>query len=228
MGFGDQPCGTNSATVRMPGVDRAPPRAGRRSAVHRARTGNRECGGGAWPLWHFAYEFVRFGIKQAWACLFAGLMLALIPRDASLVPERGSTRALRFLTLAAIGIQIVMLATRMETWEEARVIAAFHVVGTVMEIFKTSVGSWIYPEPSVLRIAGVPLFTTTTMYAAVGSFMARCWRLFDFRFTRHPPLGAGAAVDRHLHQLLHAPLHHGPALRPVRRGDPVARSGDDF
>jgi uncharacterized membrane protein YoaT (DUF817 family) len=33
----------------------------------------------------------------------------------------------------------------------------------------------------------VPLFTGF-MYAAIGSYIARCWRLFDFRFTRHPPL----------------------------------------
>ena len=43
-----------------------------------------------------------------------------------------------------------MLAFRLETWEEAKVIFVFHVVGTAMEIFKTSVGSWIYPEPSLL------------------------------------------------------------------------------
>jgi uncharacterized membrane protein YoaT (DUF817 family) len=58
-----------------------------------------------------------------------------------------------------------------------------------MEIFKTAVGSWIYPEAAVLRIGGVPLFTGF-MYACVGSFMARAWRLFDFRFERHPPLAA--------------------------------------
>jgi uncharacterized membrane protein YoaT (DUF817 family) len=28
------------------------------------------------------------------------------------------------------------------------------------------------------------------MYAAIGSYIARCWRLFDFRFTHHPPLWA--------------------------------------
>jgi uncharacterized membrane protein YoaT (DUF817 family) len=28
------------------------------------------------------------------------------------------------------------------------------------------------------------------MYAAVGSYFARVWRLFDLRFTRHPPLWA--------------------------------------
>jgi uncharacterized membrane protein YoaT (DUF817 family) len=58
-----------------------------------------------------------------------------------------------------------------------------------MEIFKTSVGSWVYPEPSLLRLGGVPLFTGF-MYAAIGSYIARCWRLFDFRFTHHPPLWA--------------------------------------
>ena len=82
-----------------------------------------------------------------------------------------------------------MLAFKLETWEEARVIFIFHVVGTAMEIFKTAVGSWIYPEASLLRIGGVPLFSGF-MYAAIGSYIARCWRLFDFRFTRHPPLWA--------------------------------------
>src|SRR5208337_5109732 len=71
--------------------------------------------------------------------------------------------------------------------DEAKVILAFHLTGTAMEVFKTSVGSWVYPEPSLLRIEGVPLFSGF-MYAAVGSYIARVWRLFDFEFTRHPPL----------------------------------------
>lgn len=136
---------------------------------------------------HFAYEFVRFGIKQAWACLFAGLMLALIIATYLWYPKGAPLARYDFLTLAAIAIQVCMLWSRLETWEEARVIAVFHVVGTVMEVFKTAMGSWIYPEASLLRIAGVPLFTGF-MYACVGSFIARCWRLFDFQFTRHPPL----------------------------------------
>jgi uncharacterized membrane protein YoaT (DUF817 family) len=102
-----------------------------------------------------------------------------------------------FLFLAAVAIQIGMLAFKLETLEEAKVILLFHVVGTVMEIFKTGVGSWIYPEPAFFRIAGVPLFSGF-MYASIGSYIARCWRLFDFRFTHHPPLWAvyllGAAI----------------------------------
>jgi uncharacterized membrane protein YoaT (DUF817 family) len=35
----------------------------------------------------------------------------------------------------------------------------------------------------------VPLFTGF-MYAAIGSYMVRAWRLFDFRFTHHPPMWA--------------------------------------
>ena len=141
------------------------------------------------PAAHFAYEFVRFGVKQAWACLFGALMLGLLVATHLFYPKGAALARYDFLVLAAVAIQLAMIAFKLETWEEAKVILIFHVVGTVMEIFKTSVGSWVYPEPSVLRIAGVPLFTGF-MYAAVGSYIARCWRLFDFQFTRHPPLWA--------------------------------------
>jgi uncharacterized membrane protein YoaT (DUF817 family) len=135
------------------------------------------------------YEFVRFGIKQGWACLFGALMLALLIGTHLFYPRDAALARYDFLVLAAIAIQAAMLGFKLETWEEAKVIFVFHVVGTAMEVFKTSMGSWIYPEPSLLRIAGVPLFTGF-MYAAIGSYIARAWRLFDFRFTHHPPLWA--------------------------------------
>jgi uncharacterized membrane protein YoaT (DUF817 family) len=133
------------------------------------------------------YEFVRFGVKQGWACLFGGLMLALLIGTHLWYPRGASLARYDFLFLAAVAIQIGMLAFKLETWEEAKVILMFHIVGTVMELFKTSVGSWIYPEPAFFRIGGVPLFSGF-MYATIGSYLARCWRLFDFCFTRHPPL----------------------------------------
>jgi uncharacterized membrane protein YoaT (DUF817 family) len=135
------------------------------------------------------YEFARFGVKQGWACLFGALLLALLIGTHFVYPKGAWLARYDFLVLAAVAIQIAMLAGKLETWEEARVIFIFHAVGTAMEIFKTSVGSWLYPEASMLRIGGVPLFTGF-MYAAIGSYIARCWRLFDFRFTRHPPLWA--------------------------------------
>ena len=133
----------------------------------------------------FAYEFVCFGAKQASACLFGGLMVALLLATWRWYPTDAPLARYDFLTLAALGIQLALLASRLESPREARVIALFHVVGTLMELFKTAVGSWAYPEPSLLRLGGVPLFSGF-MYAAVGSYIARAWRLFDFRFSGHP------------------------------------------
>ncbi len=135
----------------------------------------------------FAYEFVRFGIKQGWACLFGGSMLGLLLATHLWYPKGAPLARYDFLVLGAVAIQAVMLAFRLETLKEAKVILAFHIIGTAMEVFKTSAGSWAYPEPSLLRIGGVPLFSGF-MYACVGSYLARVWRLFDFEFTRHPPL----------------------------------------
>tara|TARA_A100001391_G_scaffold200878_1_gene186377 strand:+ start:405 stop:1238 length:834 start_codon:yes stop_codon:yes gene_type:complete len=139
--------------------------------------------GTGWRLW--LYEFVLFGFKQGWACLFGGLMLALLLATHFLYPENAALHRYDFLTLSAIAIQAAMLALRLETWAEAKVILIFHIVGTVMELFKTAAGSWIYPEASVLHIGAVPLFSGF-MYAAVGSYIARVWRIFDFRFTNYP------------------------------------------
>lgn len=126
-----------------------------------------------------------FVLKQAWACLFGASLLALIvavrlwyPDDAALAPND-------FLTLSAIAIQIVMIATRLESGRELWVVILFHLTGTAMELFKTDVGSWTYAADGVLRIAGVPLFSGF-MYAAVGSYMVRVYRLFDLGFTRYP------------------------------------------
>lgn len=140
--------------------------------------------GSGWRL--YLYEFLLFGFKQAWACLFGALMLALLLATHLLYPEDAPLHRYDFLTLAALAIQIGMLAFRLETWAEAKVILLFHIVGTVMELFKTAVGSWIYPESSLLHIGGVPLFSGF-MYASVGSYIARVWRIFDFRFSAYPP-----------------------------------------
>ena len=146
-----------------------------------------------WRAW--AYEFSLFVFKQGWACLFGGLMLALLMGTHWLWPvvwpPEGAMGApvARYdvLVVAAVLVQAGMLALRLESWEEARVIFVFHVVGTIMELFKTAHGSWIYPEPSLLRIGAVPLFSGF-MYAAVGSYIARVQRIFHIRVRGYPPL----------------------------------------
>jgi uncharacterized membrane protein YoaT (DUF817 family) len=142
----------------------------------------------------FVYEFVRFGLKQAWACLFGGAMVGLLVATSLWYPRDALLGRYDFLFLAAVAIQAAMLAFRLETFEEAKVILIFHIVGTIMEVFKTAVGSWVYPEEAFFRIGGVPLFSGF-MYASVGSYIARSWRLFDFRFVGHPPIWALFAVS---------------------------------
>lgn len=140
--------------------------------------------GTGWRLW--LYEFLLFGFKQAWACLFGGLLLALLLGTHLLYPEDAPLHRYDFLTIAAVCIQLALLVLRLETLREASVILIFHIVGTVMELFKTGAGSWAYPEASLLHIGAVPLFSGF-MYAAVGSYIARVWRIFDFRFSYYPP-----------------------------------------
>lgn len=137
-----------------------------------------------WRSW--VYEFLLFGFKQGWACLFGALMLALLLGAHLFYPDDAPLARNDFVTLAAITIQIGMLAFRLENWEEAKVILAFHVTGTIMEQFKTQAGSWNYPGGGVLHIGLVPLYSGF-MYAAVGSYIARVWRIFGFRFAPYPP-----------------------------------------
>jgi uncharacterized membrane protein YoaT (DUF817 family) len=139
------------------------------------------------PITQFAFEFLSFGIKQAWACLFGGLMLALILGTYLFYPEQAYLSRYDFLTLSAMLIQALLLMMKLETWEEAKIILVFHVVGTVMEVFKTHMGSWEYAESSILHIGTVPLFSGF-MYACIGSYFARVWRIFDLKYDRFPPL----------------------------------------
>ena len=140
---------------------------------------------GAWAVG--LHELFWFGVKQAWACLFGGLMVALLFATWRCYPHDAALTRYDFLTAAALTIQVLLIALRLETREEAFAICLFHVVGTAMELFKTAAGSWTYPERSLLHIGGVPLFTGF-MYASIGSYIARAWRLFEFRFDAHPPV----------------------------------------
>ena len=137
------------------------------------------------PWTAFLYEFLRFGVKQAWACLFGGIAVALMLLTWRLYPANAPLARYDFLFLCMLAVQATLLAAGLETWEEAKIILIYHLVGTAMELFKTATGSWIYPEPSLIRISGVPLFSGF-MYSCIGSYLCRVWRLFDFRFTGHP------------------------------------------
>ncbi|MGA3196229.1 MAG: DUF817 domain-containing protein [Terriglobales bacterium] len=141
----------------------------------------------------FLWEFFLFGFKSAWACLFGATVLSMVLLTKWFWPAHAWMARYDFLFLAAVGIQALLLALRMESLREAKVILVFHIVGTLMELFKTSAGSWTYPESNFFRIGHVPLFSGF-MYSSVGSYMARVTRIFDMRYTRYPNVHVTVAL----------------------------------
>ncbi len=138
-------------------------------------------------------ELVMFVLKQGWACLFGGLMLAALLVSSAIWQNDWAVARYDALVVYAVLVQVVFLATGLESLKEARVILLFHLTGTLMEFFKVSAGSWSYPEPGVLKLFDVPLFSGF-MYASVGSYMARVIRIFDMRFAPFPPFWMGLTL----------------------------------
>ncbi|RZF51634.1 DUF817 family protein [Acinetobacter halotolerans] len=95
-----------------------------------------------------------------------------------------------YLLFYALVIQICLLYLKLESWEEAKVIALFHIMAMGMEIFLThpAIASWHYPQPAILKLLTVPLFAGF-MYSAVGSFFARSLRLYEVSFENLPTFG---------------------------------------
>lgn len=156
---------------------------------HRRNTRQIERALGDWTrarLPHVAAEFVMFVLKLGWASLFGGLLLIGIIATKMLWSDGAPVYRYDILFAYAVSLQILFLWFRLESLDEARVIVLFHLTGTAMEFFKVQAGSWAYPEPGLVKILDVPLFSGF-MYASVGSFMARAIRLFDMHFTPYPP-----------------------------------------
>lgn len=138
-------------------------------------------------------EFLYFGIKEARACLFVGLFFAAV----ILIPRAGIAGLPRYDVLLAVAllIQVGMVRSGLETWDELKAIGLFHVVGFALEAFKVSSGikSWSYPDFAYTKVLDVPLFAGF-MYGAVGSYVVQAWRLFDLRIHRHPPYWMAATI----------------------------------
>jgi len=122
-------------------------------------------------------EFLIFGIKQARAAIFAGSFFLLL-FISNHIPLFGLARY-DFLFIAAVLIQAILYFTKLETKDEVKVIFLFHIIGLILELYKTSpaIGSWSYPEPGILKIVTVPLYSGF-MYAAVGSYISQAWKTF--------------------------------------------------
>ncbi len=138
-------------------------------------------------------ELSLFILKQARSCIFAGSFFLLLFLSHHIhIP--GLPRY-DLLFLGAVLIQGMLLLTRLETKDEAKVIFLFHIIGLALEIFKThpAIGSWSYPEQGYLKIFGVPLYSGF-MYAAVGSYISQAWRIFHLRLEHYPPYRSSITI----------------------------------
>ena len=133
------------------------------------------------------HDFFTFIYRQAYACIFWGFLVLMIVLTQYYYPLEGIIYRYDFLFISAILFQWFLISMKLESWEEVWIIGIFHIIAMIMEIFKThpSIGSWIYPGEFSLGIMGVPLFAGF-MYSAVGSYLARVWRIFDFQFENYP------------------------------------------
>jgi uncharacterized membrane protein YoaT (DUF817 family) len=129
-------------------------------------------------------EFFIFGVKQARAAIFAGSFFLLL-FISNHIPLGGLARY-DFLFVAAVAIQAILYFTKLETKDEVKVIFLFHIIGLILELYKTSpmIGSWSYPEPGYLKIATVPLYSGF-MYAAIGSYISQAWKIFKLELTNY-------------------------------------------
>lgn len=129
-------------------------------------------------------DFIVFGLKEARACIFAGSFFALL-----FISHHVTFGLYRydFLFVGAVVLQVILIATKLETWDEFKTIVLFHFLGFILEVFKTNpvIGSWSYPEPGLIKLFDVPLYSGF-MYAAVGSYIAQAWRLLHMRIEKHP------------------------------------------
>ncbi len=136
----------------------------------------------------FLRRLARFAWLQAMCLVFPAAVFATLAL--STVLPLGPLPRYDFILLCCVAIQAAMVATRLESKGELFVICVFHLLGLGMELFKTHVGSWVYPEFAYSKVSvdgfgSVPLYSGF-MYASVASYLCQSWRRFDLRLEGAP------------------------------------------
>ena len=137
------------------------------------------------PLPAHLKELVAFAIKEAQSCMFAGSFFGLLFISTQF--EIPGLARYDLLFIGAVLIQAVLLATGIESRDELKMIMVFHVIGFVLEFYKTQPGiaSWSYPEDGLTKIGTVPLYSGF-MYSAIGSYMSQAWSRLHLRLDNYP------------------------------------------
>lgn len=128
-------------------------------------------------------SFLLFGYRQALCCIFPVIIFAALALskfiDIPYLPRYD------FILLVCILAQVFMLASKLETRDELKVICVFHAIGLCLELYKVHMGSWAYPEEAYSKFFGVPLYSGF-MYASVASYICQAWRRFDLQMFAWP------------------------------------------
>lgn len=139
---------------------------------------------------HLFKSVVQLSWLAMSAAIFAILLLLAFVVSYQMSWPIGGIYRYDALLIYALLIQAALIYWKLEIPREVVVIAVFHLMAMLMELFLTSpaIGSWHYGEAGVMRIANVPLFAGF-MYSAVGSFLARGLRVFQASFSHMPRIG---------------------------------------
>jgi len=128
-------------------------------------------------------NLIQFTYLQALSCLFPVIIFAALAL--SKVLSIPFLPRYDFILIICIAAQVLMLATKLETMDEFKVICLFHVIGLALELFKVQMGSWSYPEEAYSKIFGVPLYSGF-MYASVASYICQSWRRMNLHIYHWP------------------------------------------
>ncbi|WP_019242146.1 MULTISPECIES: DUF817 domain-containing protein [Bacillus] len=132
------------------------------------------------------------GIEQAKSCIFP--VMIFLSLAITKIVEIPFIARYDLILLICLVTQIGMIVFKIETWDEVKVIAVFHLIGLALELYKVHMGSWSYPEDAVTKIFGVPLYSGF-MYASVASYMCQVWRRVDLKLSNWPPTWAVAILS---------------------------------
>jgi uncharacterized membrane protein YoaT (DUF817 family) len=134
---------------------------------------------GASPL----RQFLDFGIQQALSCIFpVSIFIILAVTQVIHVP---GLHRYDLILLLCLAVQVMMYLTKLETFDEIKVISVFHVFGLTLEIFKVHNGCWAYPEQAYTKVFDVPLYSGF-LYASVASYICQAWRRLDLHLMNWP------------------------------------------
>ncbi|MCW5822783.1 MAG: DUF817 domain-containing protein [Cyanobacteria bacterium TGS_CYA1] len=135
----------------------------------------------AWKVIFRQLEY--FTSAQALSCIFpVAIFLSLALTKVFAVP--GLPRY-DLLLLLCILVQFGMYTSKLETLDEVKVILVFHAIGLCLELFKTHLGSWSYPDFAYSKIGGVPLYSGF-LYSSVASYMCQSWRRLNLKLVAYP------------------------------------------